>query len=163
MCRAGEEKQSLSSIENLSMGRQDSSKKIYVDNDEFVFRLLDKELTIDFFRKNYRLIGKKTGTNKYNNLSKDSILLFSNNQDSARFDKSKTNVILEKMSLRSKKVILDNNIRIGVSDSVFKHKFNLITVPPILVIKDFENTSFFCFYFKGHYLSKIVYTSTYID
>ena len=143
--------------------QKDTSKTIFIDNDEFVFKIIENELSLDFFRGNFNLIKREVIPNKHNPSLSDTVLVYTNGIDTANFYISQSNIILQEVLINSQEITLDNDIKIGVSKAIFKSKFDLIDVPDSLVIKDFENSSYFLFTFKDSQLDKIAYKARYLD
>jgi hypothetical protein len=141
----------------------DTLKKLIIDNDEFVYKILDNELTLDLVRVNFTSFKQKVIKNKYSSTKCDTIIVYNNGLDTIDFYISEANTILREAIINSQLIILDSNIRVGVSKELFMRKFELSTIPDLLVVKDFENTSYFVFTFKDDLLIKIFFEVRYLD
>lgn len=150
--------------ENQATNKQDTTQatRVVID-DEFVFGVVDNDLSFPYFKSHFNLVEKQVIKNQHNSAVSDTIMIFSNGKDMANFYVSSSNIILQEAAINSQEIVLNNNIKVDASDKVLKSRFNLEDVPDSLIVKDFENSSYFLFTSRKGKIEKIVYKATYID
>lgn len=163
-CKSGELSKNRSEAEKQVSNNQDSiqATKVVID-DEFLFKVVDNDLSFSYFKSHFDLIEKQVVQNRHNSAVSDTIMIFSNGKDRANFYVSSSNIILQKAAINSQEIVLNDNIKVGASDNVLKRRFNLEDVPDSLIVKDFENSSYFLFASQRGKINNIVYKATYID
>jgi hypothetical protein len=67
------------------------------------------------------------------------------------------------MLVNSGKLILDNDIKIGVDKGLFSQKFKNKLLSDTLVVQDLEGGNIFTFFFNENILTRILYKAEYID
>jgi len=139
--------------------------KIELINDEFVRRVLEKDLLLENLKAIYQPteITKQTLKNTHDSHAMDTILIFTKYGDSIQYYKGSGNLFPQKIVIHSDKILIDNSIRIGANKEVFNQKFNIKLVSNILIVRDTEEGSVYLFVFKDNLLTKIIYESSYVD
>ncbi len=150
--------------ENQASNNQDTTQVTkFVDDDEFVFGVIDNDLPISYFKSQFNLIEKQVIQNQHNPALSDTVMIFSNGKDTANFYVSPSNTILQEAVINSQEIVLNDSIKVGTDDEVLKRRFNLKSIPDSLVVKDFENSSYFLFTFQKSKIDRIVYKARYYD
>ncbi len=139
--------------------------KIFINNDDFIFGILNNDLTYLYLEGTSTSKTETTVPNLHNKSVNDTIVTFFNRNDIFRFHKSPSNTILMEAEINSDHYELENGqIKIGGPFNYFKDKLNIDTPVDTLIVKDFENSSYFMFMFdEFQMLNKIVYRSRYLD
>ena len=135
----------------------------FIDDDEFIFGVIDNDLSFSYFKKQFNLIEKQVIQNQHNFTVSDTVMIFSNGKDTANFYVSPSNTILQAVAVNSQEIVLNDSIKVGVDDEVVKRRFNLEVMPDSLVVKDFENSSYFLFTFQQGKVDRIIYKARYFD
>lgn len=162
--RDGKELESKDIAENRISNNQDTTQATkFVDDDEFVFGVIDNDLPIAYFKSHFNLIEKQIIQNQHNTTLSDTVMIFSNGKDTANFYVSPSNTILQEVTINSQEIILNDSIKVGADNEVLKRKFNLEAVSDSLIVKDFENSSYFLFTFQKGKIDRIVYKARYFD
>jgi hypothetical protein len=90
-------------------------------------------------------------------------MIFISGTDSIGFYKGWGNALPQKMIITSKKLIIDEDIKVGVDKSIFRNKFKKQPLSDTLVVSDIEGGNVFTFFFKENKLNKILYQAEYTD
>lgn len=145
---------------------QDSARsKKFVNDDEFVYSVIDDELTVSFLDSTSTTKTKTTIPNLHNKSVSDTVITFSNGTDYFKFHKAPSNTILTEAEIISDRYKIGNGeISVGVPYKVLQDRFNLDTTVDTLIVKDFENSNYFMFLFdKEQKVNKIVFRTRYLD
>ncbi|PZX56799.1 hypothetical protein [Algoriphagus chordae] len=145
---------------------QDSSQtKKFINDDDFVFSVLDNELSFSYVESKIDIKSELIVPNIHNKSLNDTIVSFTNEKDFFKFHKASGNAILLEAEIKSDQYKIDSGaIKIGVPYNIFKDKFNLETAIDTLIVKDFENSSYFMFLFdENQMLNTILFKTRYLD
>lgn len=134
-----------------------------ISDDEFISKVIKNDLPFSYFRDRYDLAEKQVIQNRHDPSAKDTVFVYSNDKNMVNFYVSPSNTILQEALITSPEIILDNDIRIGVKDEIFKRKFNIEDTSDVLVVENIEGHLSFTFTFEKGELKKIVYKSRYLD
>ena len=145
--------------------QNDSLNKKLIIYDEFIRRVIENDLTLQNIKKVYQtnVIHEELIQNKHNTNIKDTLIIFTEGNDSICFYKGWGNTIPQKIVIFSEKLIIDKNIKIGVNKDLFHEKFKMEIIFDTLIMKDIEGGNIFTFIFIDNKLSKIIYQGNYLD
>lgn len=134
----------------------------FITDDEFIASVIG-DLSSIFFSNEYNILQKQILKNKFNPNVNDTLFVFSNKKDTLNFYKTPSKIIIQNAIINSDKIILTENISIGVDVNVLKSKFDLLQIPDTLIIENIEgHLSIKLIVLEGK-LTKITYTSNYLD
>ena len=145
---------------------QDSTvSKKFINYDDFVFGVIDNELTLSFLESTATSKVEATVPNLHNESVSDTVFKFKNDSNFFKFHKAPSNTILTEAEITSDQYKVGNGeIFVGVPYKVLQDRFNLNTTVDTLIVKDFENSNYFMFLFdKEQAVSKIIFRTRYLD
>ncbi|GEM_PF-7036480 len=136
-----------------------------VIDDRFVREVLANDLSTSILRRRMQLVNIEAQANRHDSSVQDSLAVYSDGEDTAVIYISQTKALLQSLSLRSNKTALNDSIRVGIVESLMKHRFDLggKDALGLLLVKDLENSSHFRFEFHKGYLKRIEYETRYLD
>jgi hypothetical protein len=136
-----------------------------LQNDEFIFRILERDLTLNALDSIYqpRHPLYKRVPNKHDPDKNDTIISYHAGNDSIRFHKAFGKAFPIGITIRSSRVTLDTSIKVGMAKRIFMEKFNLTKLSDTAVITNTEEGDEVIFTFIDEHLVKIVYKCRYLD
>lgn len=134
----------------------------FITDDEFIANVIG-DLSSIFFSDEYNIFQKQILKNKFNPNVNDTLFVFSNKKDTLNFYKTPSKVIIQDAIINSDKIILTENISVGIDANVLKSKFDLLQIPDTLIVENIEGHLSIKFIVSEGKLTKIIYTSNYMD
>lgn len=140
-------------------------KRDTIYNDQFIINVLGNDLTYKKVISIYHpsIISDKVVRDIHNKEQKDRILSFEASDDSFSFYKGTEKMLLQQMTIASKKITLDKSLRIGVDKALFEDKFKRSPLSDVFSVMDIEGGNEFTFVFKNNKLVKVLYNLKYLD
>ncbi|WP_026714892.1 hypothetical protein [Flavobacterium daejeonense] len=136
---------------------------LVIYDDSFIFRTLENTFNITNISSVYSGVvpTQQFVPNAMNTSIQDTLITYNTSTDKIVFHKGGGNTILEEAKIESQTLVVDNNLQIGISKSLFEQKFNKNSIPDICVVKDTEGGNSFVFTFSQNQLQNISFSVTY--
>lgn len=140
-----------------------STSKMFVSDDEFVFGALENELLYNHVKAGTIELARSIVPNKFVKSESDTIINLKSTNDYFTYYVSKSNTILMEASIKNSNFKLSRGLHVGVNASILSEAFRTEGRVDTLIVKDFENTSYFMFLIENEKLREIQYKSRFID